>query len=153
MAKPRTELPTGEVLGTYRSHDEANAAVQHLAQHDFRVSALAIVGRDVRIVEEVTGMLTWAAAAGRGALTGAWLGLFVGLLLALFGGDESLTSGALLPGIVIGVGFGMLWGIVLKAAGRKRSSVITRPQVMAGSYEIVCPPAVADEARAILARR
>lgn len=153
MAKPSMQLPVGEVLGTYRTHDEANATVQFLAQHGFPVASLSIVGTDVRIVEQVTGMLTWAAAAGRGALTGAWMGLFVGLLLALFGGDESLTSGALLPGMVIGVGFGMLWGILVKALGRKKASVMLRPQVIAGTYEIVCPPARANEAREILARR
>ena len=153
--RPVTQIPHGEVLGSYRTHEDAQKAVRFLAEKDFDVSSLTIVGSNLKIVEPVTGMLTWAAAAGRGALSGAWIGMLFGLVFMLLGGgtDASLTTGALLPGIVIGVGLGMIWGIALKAINRKQSAVMSSPQVLATTYDIICPPGVVNEAQAILATR
>lgn len=148
-----TSVPTGEILGTYRSREEAQATISYLGQQGFNVRALSIVGSDVKIVETVMGIMSWAQAAGRGALTGAWLGLLFGLLMSFFSGQESLSSGALLPGIIIGIGLGMLWGIVTRALVGRKNNVIARPQVVANEFQIVCDPALANEARALLSRR
>lgn len=152
-SRPTGRVPQGEVIGQYPDHAGAKATVTYLAGQDFDVSALTIVGSDVRVVEQVVGVLTWAKAAGRGALTGAWLGLLFGLIMSLFGGNEALTSGILLPGIVIGVGLGMIWGLLLKALTKRQGSVMAQPQVIAQKYEILCPPGKVADARAALARR
>ncbi|MFB9777228.1 general stress protein [Brevibacterium otitidis] len=153
--RPVTQIPHGEVLGSYRTHEDAQKAVRYLAESEFDVSSLTIVGSDLKIVEPVTGMLTWAAAAGRGALSGAWVGMLFGLVFMLLGGgaEASLTTGALLPGIVIGVGLGMIWGIAVKAINRKQGAIMSSPQVLARTYDIICPPGVLNEAREILATR
>src|SRR3712207_8985496 len=39
----------------------------------------SIIGSDLRMVERVTGRLSWGRAIGAGAASGAWFGLFVGL--------------------------------------------------------------------------
>lgn len=151
--KPVTEVPRGEVLETYSSHDAARSAVSYLATRDFDVSALTIVGSDVRIVESVQGLRSWAAAAGSGALSGAWLGLFFGLFMALLGGDQSLTSGMLLPALLIGVGLGIILGLVRRWGAGRAGSVGSRPQVLATKYEVLCAPARVAEARSLLSQR
>ena len=45
---------------------------------------VSTVGEDVRLVERVLGRWTIARAAGTGALSGAWFGLLIGLLFAIF---------------------------------------------------------------------
>ncbi|MYM20790.1 magnesium transporter [Brevibacterium sp. 5221] len=148
--QPITEVPRGETIASYSKHEEARAAVARLAERDFDVSALTIVGSDVAIVESMEGLRSWAAAAGSGALSGAWLGLFLGLIMALLGGDQSLTSGGLLPALLIGVGIGIIWGLLMRWQAGRRGSVAGRPQVLAGRYDIVCAPARAAEARLLL---
>ncbi len=149
----RNVMPTGEILGTYRSREEAQATISYLAENGFNVRALSIVGSDVRIVETVMGITSWAQAAGRGALTGAWLGLLFGLLMSFFSGEETLSSGGLLPGVIIGVGLGMLWGIVTRAIMGRKNKVIARPQVIANEFQLLCNPMQANEARALLSKR
>ena len=61
----RNVMPTGEVLGTYRSREDTQATISYLAENGFNVRALSIVGSDVRIVETVMGITSWAQAAGR----------------------------------------------------------------------------------------
>lgn len=152
MATPHV-LPQGETLGTYRSHDDVQATIAYLAENDFNVRALSIVGADVKIVETVMGLTSWAQAAGRGALTGAWLGMILGLFMSFFGGDQSLTPGSLLPGLVIGIGLGILWGIATRALMGRKSRVIARPQVVANQFELICEPSLANQAKGILATR
>lgn len=148
------KLPHGEVLATYRTHEDARAAVQFLAQHEFAVTSLTIVGSDVKLVEPVSGVLSWASAAGRGALGGAWLGMIFGLIMSLFSSDGELTSQVLLPGIIIGAGLGIMYGVLLRASSSKTGLGTTRaPQVVASKYEIVCPANLLSEAKALLAKR
>ena len=150
---PASRLPHGESLGTYDTHDSARAAVAFLAEKEFDVSALSIIGSDVRIVETVRGLRSWGAAAGSGALQGAWLGLFLGLLVSLFSGDQNLTSGGLLPMLCIGVGAGIAWGLVRRALVARTGAVASQPQIVAAKYEIICASARASEARILLSQR
>ena len=102
MASPVPGLPTGLSVGTYDSYADAQRAVDHLADQKFPVENLAIVGTDLRQVERVTGRLSWGKVALGGLASGAWIGLFVGLLLGLFT-DEGWGQ------IIL---FSMLWGAV-----------------------------------------
>lgn len=154
MASPQHgPIPQGETLGTYRTHEEVQSTIAYLAENGFNVRNLSIVGSDVKIVETVMGLSSWAQVAGRGALMGAWLGLILGLLMSFFGGDQALQSGSLLPGLIIGIGLGILWGIVSRALGGRKNSVIARPQVVAAEFQLLCDPLQVNEARGILARR
>ena len=55
----------------------------HLADEEFPVHEVTIVGVDLMQVERVTGRLTWPKVLLGGLATGAWLGLFIGLLLGM----------------------------------------------------------------------
>jgi hypothetical protein len=74
----------GEVVASYPTYGEAQQAIDRLADGSFPLQYSEIVGRDLRLVERVTGRMTDGRAAAAGAATGAWFGLFIGLLVGLF---------------------------------------------------------------------
>lgn len=140
--------PTGEQVASYPTYLEAQHAVDHLADQDFPVRLVTIVGTDLRMVERITGRLTHARVAGAGALSGAWFGLFVGLLLVLFSASPSLA--VLMPAVFIGAGFGMLFAIVSYAATGGKRDFTSASQVVASSYAVLCQGAEAARARQML---
>src|SRR4029079_16388172 len=89
--------PKGWPIGSYPTYAEAQCAVDYLSDQQFPVEQVTIVGVDLmhvdkvtvvggvrRQFERVTGRLTWPKVLGGGLLTGAWLGLFIGLILGFF---------------------------------------------------------------------
>lgn len=144
-------LPKGDVLGTYDTYDEAQAVVDRLARDEFPVKQIAIVGSDLRTVERVTGKMTYGRAALAGAASGMWFGLFLGLLLFIFSPSQ---DGVVYVGaaVLIGAGFGMLFGIVSYALNRRRRDFTSIHQVIAGKYEIMIDPSLTAKAEALLAK-
>ena len=110
---------------------------------------MTIVGTGLRMVERVTGRLTYPKVAGASALSGAWLGLFFGLLLSLFGGTN---GGILVPAILFGAGFGILWGIITYSLTGGRRDFTSQSQVVASEYEVLCLTDQAGRARELLGR-
>ncbi len=141
-------LPSGVELASFTSYLEAQRAVDFLSDEEFPVQHVTIVGTDLRMVERVTGRLTYARVALAGALSGAWFGLFVGLLLTMFSDEPA----SLLPAIAIGVGFGMLFGVIsFMFTGGKRDFT-SSSQIVAATYAVLCRAEHAGEARRILAK-
>jgi len=136
-----------ESLGTYERYDQAQRAVDGLADKGFPVDKLAIVGRDLRTVERVTGRLTAARSTLLGMTAGAWWGVFVGVLLAMF------TPGLLAPVLVstlLGAAFGAALGWTYWAAVGKARSFTSVHTLGASRYELLGTDGVADEARRAL---
>lgn len=144
-------LPRGEILGTYQTYPEAQGVVDRLSKAGFPVKSLAIVGNDLKTVERVTGKLTYAKAAGAGAASGAWFGLFIGLISFMFAGDPASLAfiGA---AILIGGGFGMIFGIVSYTFSRQRRDFTSVHQVLASNYQIVIDPTELVRAQELLSR-
>src|SRR6476661_9390489 len=71
-------------LGRYDTYDAAQKAVDYLSDHEFPVQDVLIVGTDLKQLERVTGRLTQGRVIGAGALSGMWLGLFVGIIFSVF---------------------------------------------------------------------
>jgi len=72
-------------LAVYDDYAAAQKAVDFLSDNHFPVQNCMIVGTELKQVERITGRLTKGRVALAGALSGLWLGLFVGLIFALFG--------------------------------------------------------------------
>ncbi|MBC7308050.1 MAG: magnesium transporter, partial [Dietzia sp.] len=82
--------PKGVEIADYPTYLEAQKAVDYLSDHQFPVQLVTIVGVDLKMVERVTGRLSYPRVALAGAASGAWFGLFVGLLLSLFSPGTTL---------------------------------------------------------------
>jgi hypothetical protein len=146
-------MPLGGVqVGSFDSYERAQAAVDHLSDEKFAVENVTIIGTDLRMIETVTGRMTMGRAIAAGAAAGAWWGLFVGLLLGIFAPDGSGWIGSVLTGLLIGLAFGAAFGGMGYAATRGKRDFTSTSKITASRYDIMCLPAHAEEARALLAR-
>lgn len=141
-------VPKGDVIGSYETYPEAQKAVDELARADFPVNQVSIVGSDLKTVERVTGKLTWGRVALAGAASGAWLGVFFGILLTLF--SASISLGLIIAAVLIGAGFGMLFGLASYAINRRRRDYTSMTQVLAGRYDVVVDPQLGNRARNLI---
>jgi heat induced stress protein YflT len=141
-------VPTGDTVGSYTSYLDAQKAVDYLADQQFPVHMVSIVGNDLKMVERVTGRLSYPRVALSGALSGMWFGLFVGVMLSFFtpaGGTFSIISS-----VLMGAAFFMLFGIVTYAMQRGKRDFTSTSQVMATNYDVVVSFEAAHEARRLL---
>lgn len=154
MQAPRdprlSSQPRGEEIAAYDTYLEAQRAVDFLSDSEFAVQKVTIVGTDLKMVERITGRRTYMHAALQGAASGAWLGLFLGLMFMLLSPGAQVL-GIFLPALLIGAGFGMLWGVVGHALTGGRRDFSSTSQVMASRFAVLCLAESADEARTLLA--
>jgi len=126
-------MPLGGVqVGSYDSYEQAQAAVDYLSDEKFPVENVTIIGSDLRMIEKVTGRLTWGRALAAGAAAGAWWGLFVGLLLGIFSTTGSAWIGSVLLGLAIGLAFGAAFAAMSYGASDFRVRRDWRHAVQAG---------------------
>ena len=146
------EIPKGDIISTYDSYHDAQLAVDALARANFPVNKVSILGNDVRSVERVVGKLTYSKVALMGALSGAYLGLFFALILFIFQPDNAAIVGVFLSAVVIGAGFGMLFGVLSYALNRNRRDFSSVMQFVATRYDVITEPDLVMNAREILSR-
>ncbi len=146
-----SDIPRGQVIGSYDTYVEAQRAVDYLSDNEFPVQHVSIVGSDLRMVENVLGRLTRGRAAMAGAATGAWFGLFVGVLLSLFAADETNVFGLVISAVIYGSAFGAIFGFVGHALSGGKRDFTSRSKIVASGYEVRCVWAEADNARELLA--
>lgn len=141
-------MPRGEVLATYESYEEAQKAVDVLVRGDFPATQLSIIGNELKSVERVTGKLTWGRIALSGAISGAWFGFFIGLVLIIFSPATPLSF--LAAAVLLGAGFWMLIGLAGHAINRRRRDFTSTMQVIASSYSVLVDPESVNRARNLL---
>ncbi|WP_241175734.1 general stress protein [Modestobacter sp. KNN46-3] len=146
-------MPLGGVqVGSYENYEQAQRAVDFLSDEKFPVENVTIIGTDLRMVERVTGRLSWGRAIAAGAASGAWFGLFVGLLLGIFAADGGGWIGSVLTGLLIGLVFGAVFGAVGYSTSRGQRDFTSTSKVVASRYDVMCAPQHAEQARAELAK-
>lgn len=142
--------PSGWPIGSYPTYAEAQRAVDFLADQAFSVQDVTIVGVDLMQVERVLGRLTWGKVIGGGVVSGAWLGVFFGLLLGLF------TTGSMFGPLIVGITGGIIFGVISTAipyaATRGQRDFASSMQLVAGRYDVLCDPKSAEAARDLLAK-
>ena len=135
-------------VASFSTYPEAQRAVDALADQRFPVERLSIVGSDLRLVEQVTGRMTWGRAALAGLTSGAVFGALFGWIFAILASDDTDSSafGIFLYGLVVGAVIGLVFGLVGYAltGGRRDFSSVTGMQ--AGRYEVMADAEVADDA-------
>lgn len=139
-------------LGVYETYAAAQDVVDYLSDQEFPVEQCMIVGTDLKQVERVTGRLTTGRVALGGLLSGIWLGLFVGLIFALFSptGDTVMT---ILGAVAFGAFFGVVWGLIGYSMTRGQRDFVSVSQVVATRYEVLTEHKHAQAARDLLDAR
>jgi hypothetical protein len=155
----RSRIPIGGLildypmsLGTYEKYEDAQKAVDYLSDNQFAVENCMIVGTDLRQVERVTGRLTRGRVVGAGALSGMWMGLFVGLIFTLFDQGSQGSTLAVLSTVAFGAIFGVVWALLGYAATKGRRDFTSVSQVVATRYEVLVEHKLAEQGRAMLAK-
>ena len=141
--------PTGTEVAKFGTYAEAQRAVDFLADKEFPVGNVTIVGSDLISVERVIAKLSYGKVAGAGLASGAWMGLFVGLIFGIFAPPGEYLR-AMLPAVAIGAAFGMLFAIASYAMTKGQRDFASTSQVMARSYAILARPEVAGDAARLL---
>lgn len=139
-------------IGVYERYTEAQAAVDHLSDAGFPVEHTVIVGTDLRLVEDVTGRLTWGRVLLGGAASGAWFGLLIGLLFGLFTVDTGSYIATVIGAILIAAVFGAVFAAIAYAATGGRRDFSSVQAITASRYEVLVLGDHADEAVGMLGR-
>ena len=137
-------------LAVYDDYAAAQKAVDFLSDKEFPVQNCMIVGTDLKRIERITGRLTYTRVALGGALSGLWLGVFVGIAFALF--TEGNAWARILSTALIGLFFGILWAIAGFAATRGQRDFSSVTSVVATKYEVLVEHKSAQQARDLLAK-
>lgn len=135
-------------LAVYEEYADAQKTVDFLSDQQFPVQNCLIVGTDLKQLERVTGRLTTGRIALGGLLTGVWLGVFVGLVLSLFGDEDPLLT--ILSTAVFGALFGVIWSLVGYAATRGQRDFSSVSSIVATRYEVLVEHKHAARARELL---
>ena len=151
MVRPTDTSSPRIPIGQYDDYAEAERAVDHLSDQEFPVENLTIVGCDLQTVERILGRLNWGRAALAGLGTGAWFGLLIGLLFAIFAVTASGAGVLIAGGLIWGAGFGAVFGVAAYAFTRGRRDFVSRSRVVPTRYELLVDPQHAERARTVLA--
>ena len=137
-------------LGVFDQYADAQKAVDFLSDNEFPVENVLIVGTELRQVERVTGRLTWGRVLSAGAASGAWLGLFVGVILSFFSEGSSVVV-TILGGLAFGIAFGLISGAFGYAATRGQRDFSSVQKVVATKYEVLVEHKFVADGTALLA--
>jgi len=146
-AQMRLEYP--QSLAVYDDYAQAQRTVDFLSDAQFPVENCLIVGTDLKRIERITGRLTTGKVALGGVLSGAWLGLFVGVIFLIFT-DEGVFA-TIASTMLFGALFGLIWALLGYAMTRGQRDFASITQVVATRYEVLVEHKVATQAREILA--
>ncbi|MEO6511765.1 MAG: general stress protein [Nocardioides sp.] len=144
----KLEFP--QSLAVYDDYAAAQKAVDFLSDKEFPVQNCMIVGTDLKRVERITGRLTTGRVALGGLVSGIWLGLFIGLIFALFTDQGALA--VIISTMLIGALFGVVWALAGYAATRGQRDFSSVTSVVATKYEVLVEHKVAAQARELLAQ-
>jgi heat induced stress protein YflT len=145
MPTDKTDGPQKVVLGSYSSHPAAQRVVDILAERDFPVEHVTIVGTNLKLQEMVLGRWTLGRALVSGAFTGGWIGLLIGLVFLIV---RPWAVQSLGPAILIGIVLGLIWAAVARMWQRRSFAAV--PAVVADRYDVLVDAPFADEARRVV---
>lgn len=145
----RFKLDFPQSLGEFGRYEEAQKTVDYLADQQFPVENMMIVGTNLKLIERVVGRRTWGRVLSQGAISGIGTGLLVGLMLMIFMPIENIML-MLLAGLGIGIVTGILTaGLGYSLSNGKRDFDSLR-ETVATNYEVLVEHKVAGRARELL---
>jgi hypothetical protein len=140
--------PSRRSIAGFPDYAEAERAVDALSDRGFPVERVAIVGRELELVEQVTGRLDYPRAALRGAAGGAVTGALIGWLFGLLSWIVPLIGLLLLTvyGLIFGAVVGAILGLVVHALQGGRRDFSSATAMRPRTYELMVDEDVADDA-------
>jgi hypothetical protein len=144
------QLQFPQSLAVYDDYAAAQKAVDFLSDKEFPVENCMIVGTDLKQVERITGRITTGKVAIGGALSGLWLGIFIGVIFTLF--DDGSGFATVVTTALFGVLFGMVWALVGYAATRGQRDFSSVRLVVATRYEVLVEHKLLPKAQELLAQ-
>jgi hypothetical protein len=148
--KDQSDVTKRPVLSSHDNYADAQKTVDRLSDGHFPVQNVTIVGVDLKMVESVLGRMSWARAALGGAGTFAWFGVLIGLFISFFGGQDVSTLDYILLGLLYGAGFGIVFGLVSYGFTGRRRDFVSRQDIQASRYDVLCELDVLAKARQVL---
>ena len=144
-----------QTLRRYRDYAAAQRAVDALSDEGFPVEHTAIVGENLKIVEQVTGRLNWGRAALNGLASGACTGAFIGFLFGLFGFADPVLSALAVAGYgaLLGAAMGLAFGLIGYALSGGRRDFTSVGGMVASDYVVQVDGEHFDRAEQTLAAR
>lgn len=138
-----------QIIATVDRYGQAQQIVDTLSDEGFPVEHIAIVGRDLRLVEQVTGRRRYGRAAMEGAGSGAVVGALIGVFLALFSLWDPTVSwlGMVVAWTLLGALAGAVLGMIGHALQRGRRDFSSVSAMQVGTYEVQAAHDVAERAR------
>lgn len=136
-------------LAVYDDYADAQKSVDFLSDNAFPVQNCMIVGTDLKQIERITGRLTNGRVAALGAMSGLWLGLFVGLILSFFGEQDNVLA-MVLATALMGAAFGTIWSLLGYLATRGRRDFSSVTAVVATRYEVLVEHKLLGQAQELL---
>jgi uncharacterized membrane protein len=156
-----TKVPSGSladirlrrrVIGSFPTYAEAERAVDFLSDRKFPVERVSIVGRDLHWIEQVTGRMSYAQAALRGALSGAITGVLIGWLFFVFDWFSPIVARGwlIVDGLWFGALVGTIIGLIAHAALGGRRDFASVGAMVADTYDVLVDEEVAEDAVRLL---
>jgi hypothetical protein len=140
-------------VASFTRYADAERALDRLASARFPVHRMALIGGDVKLVEEVTGRLTAGRCALFGVLAGAWLGALMALFAVVAERPQPSATATLLAwGVLLGWLFGATLGAVAYATTGRHRDFTSRRRLVAGRYELYADDELAEPALRLLLR-
>ena len=142
-------------VASFIRYDDAEAAVEYLATHNFPVERMAVVGEDVRLIEQIVRRVSYGRAALHGARSGALPGILIGWLFGVFDWFHPIIASVALAlyGLLFGAVIGALLGVLFHALQHGRRDFGTAQAILPSRYELVVDDEVADAAARLLEQR
>jgi len=140
-------------VASYDGYAAAERAVDYLADQKFPVQRVSIVGRDLKLVEQVVGRVTLGRSLLNGALSGALAGLLIGWLFTVFNWTDPVVARGwlILDGLWFGAVVGALFGLISYLITRGPRDFASVSGLQADHYDVIVDAEVADEAERLLA--
>ena len=142
------QLQFPQSLAVYDDYASAQKAVDFLSDQEFPVENCMIVGTELKQVERITGRLTNGKVALGGAASGLWLGIFIGVIFAIFDSGSGLAT--IITTALFGVVFGVVWALVGYRATRGQRDFSSVRVVVATRYEVLVEHKLLTRAQELL---
>lgn len=141
-------------IASFERYEDAEALVNQMTDAGVPIEKLTIAGRDLVLVERVTGRMTASRAALSGALSMMWFsalfGVLFGVIFAPSGASVVATIGYwLLVGAAMGAGLGLVYYL---AVHRGRRNFASETMIQASRFEVLAEASVADDVERWLAQ-